>query len=225
LAEALLAAASTVLDEALKAGGDKERIAPLRQIPAPAANVRIDGGRSIAMLNALASLVDQMYFDGTSHSTTVAARARDLGTLLGVSGDLLEHLTLAGGLHDIGRAVLAPELFVSITPTKAERSLIQTHVVLGARLVSNAGFTEAAESIAGMHEWWDGHGEPHGKAGSAIPLGARILAVANAFETVVSGHGRGDSGLRAAVAAVIERRGRAFDPDVVDCLLDSLRAD
>lgn len=221
--EALVAAASTVLDEALKSGGDNERIAPLKPPSAPVANVRIDGGRSIAMLNALASMVDQMHFAGTSHSAIVAARTRGLGYSLGISGNALEQLTLAGGLHDIGRALLAPELFSSIAPTKAERSLIQTHVVLGGRLVSNAGFAEAAECIASMHEWWDGSGEPHGRSGSAIPLGARILAVANAFETVVGGHGRGDSGLRAAVTAVIEQRGQAFDPDVVDCLLDSLR--
>jgi HD-GYP domain-containing protein (c-di-GMP phosphodiesterase class II) len=223
--EALLAAASTVLDEALGSGGDNERIAPLRQRPAPAATVRIDGGRSIAMLNALASMVDQMYFAGTNHSAVVASRTREIGCLLGVSGDLLEHLTLAGALHDVGRAILAPELFMSITPTKAERSLIQTHVVLGARLVSNAGFGEAGDCIANMHERWEGGGEPHGKSGIGIPLGGRILAVANAFETVLGGHGRGDSGFRAAVTAVAEQRGGAFDPDIVDCLIGSLRTD
>ncbi|MEA2662201.1 MAG: hypothetical protein QOH08_1773, partial [Chloroflexota bacterium] len=220
--DALMRAASAALAEAFRAGGDCERTASPNQTP-DVPSTRIDGGRSIAMLNALATMVDQIYFAGTPHSEAVSARTREIGLRLGAPEDLLEQVTLAGVLHDIGRALLAPELFVSASPTTAERRLIQTHVVLGARLVSNAGFPEAADCIAAMHERWDGSGAPHGAAGIRIPLGARILATANAFETVLGGHGRGDSGLRAAITAVAEQRGKAFDPEVVDGLLDALR--
>ena len=100
-----------------------------------------------------------------------------------------------------------------------ELQAVLNHVVLGARLLDVCGFGAAAEIVRRMHERWDGTGFPEGLAGAEIPLGARVLAVANAFETVLNDLGRGDAGLGSAVATVRARRGSAFDPAIVDALL------
>jgi HD-GYP domain-containing protein (c-di-GMP phosphodiesterase class II) len=67
-----------------------------------------------------------------------------------------------------------------------------------------------------MHERVDGTGVPHGVSGDAIPIGARILAVANAFETILDGLGRGDVGVDAALDHLRAQRSRAFDARIVD---------
>lgn len=220
--EAIVAAATAALDEALATGAGEQIASPKSSAEYPQPGRR-DARRGVEMLKWLADLVDETFFAGTSHSAAVAARSREIALWSGTAPELVDQLTLAGRIHDIGRALLPQHLFLVAKPTTAERRLVQTHVVLGARLVAGAGFARAAECIAHMHERWDGTGEPKRLTAGAIPLGARILAVANAFETVLAGHGRGECGLRAAIAAVAAERGRAFDPDVVDALLASLR--
>jgi HD-GYP domain-containing protein (c-di-GMP phosphodiesterase class II) len=222
--DAVLEAATEALDEAIEMGGDCERVAAPKLHQVAISTGPVDAVRSIEMLRTLAEMIDKLYFAGTCHSGAVATRASDVAVRLGVPEALVSQIRLAGEFHDIGRALLTPDLFTTQVPTDAERRLVQTHVVLGARLVSNTGFEDAAECIAGMHERWDGSGQPLGQSGVVIPLGARILAAANAFETVLGGHGRGDRGLRAAVTAVVGARGQSLDPQVVDSLLASLRA-
>jgi HD-GYP domain-containing protein (c-di-GMP phosphodiesterase class II) len=219
--EAILAAATGALDEAVSMGGG-ERIAAPRPRDGHAGRDRADTRQNTTMLQWLADLIDEQHFAGTSHSAAVAARARETALRLGVAPDLVDHVTLAGRFHDVGRALLSPHLFATAAPTDTERRLVQTHVVLGARLVATAGLTGAAECIMHMHERWDGTGEPQQLAGADIPLGARILAAANAFETVLNGHGRGDRGLRAAITAISNARSEALDPDVAAALLGTI---
>jgi GGDEF domain-containing protein len=212
-----LATAAKALDEA-RVVGDCEVVA---QVAAPPSSRVQRSGALLEMLVTQADLIDHIFFDDRPHSEAVAQRARDLAIRMRSPNDLTEYVTLAGKLHEVGRALLSPHLFTTRSPTPDERRLAKTHVVLGARLVANSGFPRAAECIASMHEHWDGSGEPRRLAGAAIPVGSRILAVANTFEVVLNGLGRGDSGHEAAIAAVTAESGRALDPSIVDALLAS----
>jgi HD-GYP domain-containing protein (c-di-GMP phosphodiesterase class II) len=100
---------------------------------------------------------------------------------------------------------------------------IQHHPRIGANLLAPFAFLrEASVLIAHHHEWWDGSGYPYGIRGEFIPLGARILAVADAFEAI---HipGAWDRSMRDRVALRILRvaSGTQFDPYIVEILADS----
>jgi putative two-component system response regulator len=77
----------------------------------------------------------------------------------------------------------------------------------------------AREIVVSHHEWWDGTGYPRGLAGTAIPVGARVLAAVDAFESLVVGRPHQPPvPVEAALAVLDELRNRQFDPDVVDAL-------
>ena len=94
------------------------------------------------------------------------------------------------------------------------REMVQTRCDRGADIASMLGFTEATrEAIRTLDEHWDGHGMPEGLAGTAIPLLGRIVGLAQSVEVFA-----GTFGVDAAIAVAIERRGRWFDPTLVDAL-------
>ncbi len=94
------------------------------------------------------------------------------------------------------------------------REMAQTRCDRGADIASMLGFTEATrEAIRTLDEHWDGHGMPEGLAGTAIPLLGRIVGLAQSVEVFA-----GTFGVDAAIAVAIERRGRWFDPTLVDAL-------
>src|SRR4029453_17122195 len=115
--------------------------------------------------------------------------------------------------------------------TAAQKHQVQRHVELGDRVLEHlmtigAEGMEPLETMQGVreivmshHEWWDGTGYPRGLRGTAIPVGARVLAAVDAFESVVTGRPhRHSESIDSAIGILIELRERQFDPDVVDAL-------
>ena len=101
------------------------------------------------------------------------------------------------------------------------REMVQTRCDRGADIASMLGFTGATrEAIRTLDEHWDGHGMPEGLSGTAIPLLGRIVGLAQSVEVFASGFG-----VDAAIAVAIERRGRWFDPALVDALKSFARDD
>jgi HD-GYP domain-containing protein (c-di-GMP phosphodiesterase class II) len=155
------------------------------------------------------------------HSTGTAAIAGLIGQGLRLSDSQLHDLKLAALLHDIGLLMLPPELLEdgkAIDP--ASYVAIQNHSRLGANLLEPFAFLhDASILIAHHHEWWDGFGYPYGLRGEFIPLGARILAVADAFEAIQVPNAP-DRGLRNHIALRILHvaSGTQFDPTVVATL-------
>lgn len=155
------------------------------------------------------------------HATRTATVAILIGEALALDAAALHHLKLAALLHDIGLLMLPDHLRQGPAlrdPTSYVA--IQHHPRLGANLLEPFGFLrESSVLIAHHHEWWDGSGYPYGIRGEFIPLGARILAVADAFEAI---HvpGAWDRSMRDRVALRILRvaSGTQFDPAVVDVL-------
>jgi len=125
-----------------------------------------------------------------AHGDRTARFAVALGTALGLEGTALIELQHAGLLHDIGKLTVPDTLLRKKEPLTAdEYVLVQSHPRAGARLLESFPVLHGpAILIAHHHEHWNGSGYPFGLRGEMIPLGSRILAVADAFDALTSGH-------------------------------------
>jgi HD-GYP domain-containing protein (c-di-GMP phosphodiesterase class II) len=125
---------------------------------------------------------------------------------------------MAGRLHDIGKVVVPEAVLLKDGPlTEGEWALIRMHPAVGADVVEKVPALRAlAPMIRGHHERWDGKGYPDGLAGDQIPLGGRILAVADAYVTMTVGRPYRPA-FHASWALEELRRGSGsqFDPAVV----------
>lgn len=120
------------------------------------------------------------------HGRRTAAIALLIGQAVGLAHDELHQLKLAALLHDIGLLMLPPHFAEIQDPLEPESYVaIQNHSRLGAMLLEPFSFlSEASILIAHHHERWDGSGYPYGIRGRFIPLGARILSIADAFDAI-----------------------------------------
>ena len=157
------------------------------------------------------------------HQRRTAAVATVIGQAVALDRDEMHHLKLAALLHDIGLLMLPPHLmFMSCTDSLEPESYvaIQNHSRLGATLLEPFSFLRGASIlIAHHHERWDGSGYPYGIRGEFIPLGTRILSMADAFEAIQV-PGVSDQAVRDRIALRILRvaAGTQFDPHLVSIL-------
>jgi diguanylate cyclase (GGDEF)-like protein/PAS domain S-box-containing protein/putative nucleotidyltransferase with HDIG domain len=137
---------------------------------------------------ALAATVDARDPYTYGHSKRVAALSQMIGRAIGLSTDELTNLHAAGLLHDIGKVGVPDSILTKpAKPTKDEWKLIREHSSEGARIVSHT------RELAGLipmirhhHEWYNGSGYPDGLRGEDIPLGARIISIADAYDTMTT---------------------------------------
>ncbi len=164
------------------------------------------------------------------HSVRVAGAAAQIGALLNIwAGQTLVDLPtlqVAGLLHDVGKLALPAALLAKAAPpTSLEWALLRLHPEVGAFLLAPwPGLAPIQSLVRTHHERWDGRGYPQGLAGSAIPLGARILAVADAWDSMRTP--RPYQAARPAAVALAElnrESGRQFDPVVVQGALGVFR--
>jgi putative nucleotidyltransferase with HDIG domain len=160
------------------------------------------------------------------HSKRVAHYARLLSEKMRLSREERDKVELAALLHDIGVVGLDPIFFGEIKPlSKEERKIIENHVKVGASLLKKAGFPESITSyILYHHERYNGSGYPEGLKGKEIPLGARIIAVADAFDAITGEGVKKASSIRKAFEILKREKGTKFDPLVVDALLDMYKS-
>ncbi len=155
------------------------------------------------------------------HGRHTAHIALMIGQTMTLDVDALHHLKLAAFLHDIGLLMLSPCLTGNRAPLEPESYLaLQHHARLGANLLEPLLFLrEASVLIAHHHERWDGSGYPYGIRGTYIPLGARILALADAFDAIrVPGSSDRVGRNRVAVRILRVAAGTQFDPELVSLL-------
>lgn len=169
---------------------------------------------------ALASLVDIMelrepYTAG--HSERVAAVARILALRLGLTGEEADLVETAGRVHDLGKMAVSSAML-----DEAGWREMRKHPETGAAIVERfAGYAGCAELVLHHHEQWDGSGYPSGLAGDQIPLGARILAVADTFDVLTSARPyRSAKGRDAALRILQDGAGSQWDPRVVRALVE-----
>jgi diguanylate cyclase (GGDEF)-like protein len=186
------------------------------------------GGQSselrLAAVMVLAETLDLRDAGTAQHSRTVGAYARHTAMALGFDPDRVQRIHAAGVLHDLGKLGIADATLHKPGALDAgEWKEIQRHPEIGALILEHAGLPDIAAWVIAHHERIDGCGYPKRIAGEEIPLEARILAVADAYEAMIADRPYRD-GLPAESAREELTRcaGTQFDPVVVEAFLAAL---
>jgi len=159
--------------------------------------------------------------DGRGHAVRVARLAIAIGEELGLDDDALDVLEHGALLHDIGKLTMPAAILSKPAPLDdAEWQIMRTHPQAGYDLLkSQPRFAGAAEMVLSHHEAWDGSGYPRQLLGDDIPLGARILAVADAYDSMTQPHTQRPAMSPLLAMQEIERcRGHQFDPRCAESL-------
>jgi putative nucleotidyltransferase with HDIG domain len=170
-------------------------------------------------LTALARTIDAKSAWTAGHSERVTQVALKIGSAMDLSPRELQVMHRGGLLHDIGKIGTAPEILDK--PGKLdsqEMQHMQDHVRLGVRILEPiAAFTEALPIVAQHHEWFNGGGYPAGLAGEEISLHARIFAVADCYDAMVSDRPyRKGMPKKEVIEMLRKKSGIQFDPNVID---------
>jgi putative nucleotidyltransferase with HDIG domain len=154
------------------------------------------------------------------HSLSVSKLAWSMARLLRLQPTVVEDAALVGVLHDVGMRELEDRrMYRHPSPGSEERRRFREHVVAGERLVRRVGLDTVAEAIRHHHERWDGGGYPDRLAGSDIPLLARLVHVAEVYDTLTSPSSyRSSVGPERAISVLRAAAGQQFDPDLVEVL-------
>ena len=174
-------------------------------------------------MEVFASLLELRAPGEAAHARRVAALGRDLARAVGLGEREREDVYLAGVLHDIGKIALPDALLQRPhhALSEAEQEEVRRHVLVGCRaLMTLEPLEGAVQLVRAHHERWDGSGYPEGLRGEAIPLGARVLHVADAYDAMVGGGLTGEPlSEEEACRRLREEAGRRFDPRVVEAFL------
>lgn len=178
-------------------------------------------------VTALAFTIDAKDHYTQGHSQSVSRLAAQIGQQLGLSKDELEEIRLAGILHDIGK-IGVPESVLNkpacLTPEEYE--LMKTHSTLGERILMPLkvkAIGRIGKMVRHHHERVDGKGYPDGLAGEQIPIGARIITIADCYDTLISERAyKKASPLEEAVLELQKGKGTQFDASLLDAFLNSM---
>jgi diguanylate cyclase (GGDEF)-like protein/putative nucleotidyltransferase with HDIG domain len=155
-----------------------------------------------------------------AHSQAVARLAESIARTMGLDVEVVEQVRLAGLLHDLGKIAIPDRILQKpgrLDPD--ELRVMREHPVLGARLLEGLGVSPVDRWILHHHERWDGSGYPLGLAGEEIPLGSRIILVADAFDAMTSDRCYRAAGTASAAIAELRKRcWTQFDARVVAAL-------
>jgi two-component system cell cycle response regulator len=152
------------------------------------------------------------------HANAVADLARAVAEALGLDGEDGELVVRAAELHDVGKVAVPDAILAKPGPLdEAERAFMERHTVIGEAIVEAApALAPVAALVRASHERWDGAGYPDGLAAEAIPLGARIVAVCDAYSAMVQARPYGPVLDEAEALDELRRcAGSQFDPRVV----------
>jgi HD-GYP domain-containing protein (c-di-GMP phosphodiesterase class II) len=154
------------------------------------------------------------------HAHRVREYATELGRRMGLRPGEVATLRRAAFVHDVGKIGIADAVLLkqaALTP--AETAQMRRHPEIGWRILWRLDdVEEIGDIVLSHHERCDGHGYPDGLKGTAIPLGARIMSVGDAFDAIPSGNAyRRAMPLRAALREIERCAGMQFDPDIVRC--------
>lgn len=183
-------------------------------------------------LTWLATLFDHVSRDDSGlgdHCRRVSSLAMQMTrSVSGEGHELLDVMVTASRVHDIGK--LAIPVMILDKPgrlTNQETMIVRRHAVIGASLLTLFGATPAVTAIVRHHhEWWNGAGYPDGLAGEAIPLGARIIAICDAFDAMTSDRPyRRARTIDEALHELEQCAGMQFDPDLVRRAAEQFQAE
>lgn len=227
--EALVGAADDALYAAKELGRDRTVIYS-REVAGILTPIDLPNGprnEHLATVLALAEALDVRDAATARHSETVGKYAELIAREIGLPPDVVGRMRLAGMLHDIGKIAVSNLLLTKPEPLNHDEWIeMRRHAEIGARILSNARLADIGEWVLAHHERPDGDGFPFGIANGDIPLQARILAVADAYEAMTS-----DRAYKSAMSPEDARNelrrcaGSQFDPRIVEALILALDND
>ena len=159
--------------------------------------------------------------DTAQHSSRVGRYCGNIAREIGLSPSHAERLSMAGILHDVGKAVLPQSILRKPGPLdECEWAQMRRHPELGARMIVQEGLGDVRSWMLAHHERPDGLGYPLGLCEGEIPFEAKVLAVADAYEAMTSDRVyRPALGSQAAREELQRGRGTQFDPQVVEAFI------
>ena len=179
-------------------------------------------------IKALAEALETKDFETKGHSDRTVAHALNIAKRIGLSEQEQEWIQYAAILHDIGKIGIPEQILKKpgkLTPEEYE--VMKQHPVYGAQIVRQIKFlNHVVPLVQADHERWDGKGYPDGLKGEQIPLGARIVALVDAYDAMTSDRVyRKAPGKSFAIEEMERCSGTQFDPHIVGVFLEILRKD
>jgi putative two-component system response regulator len=188
----------------------------------PGAGAPLDPPRTIEFLEVLAETIETKDRFMRGHARRVALYAGLMADRLCLSAQDHEHVRIAAFLHDLGKVGVPTDLLLRAGALDIkERHLVEQHPEIGARLLKPLDIPAAIPlAIRHHHEWWDGSGYPDGLSGEEIPLSARIIGVADAFDAMSCDRPYRRALDRRVISDEFQRfSGTQFDPNLAKELL------
>lgn len=181
----------------------------------------------IGAARALAEAVDVRDSYVAGHSQRTGALAEQVARMMDLPEDQIQDIRYGAILHDVGKLSVPDAILKKIGPLSAEEwKVIRRHTIAGARILSPVTrLARAAEIVRYHHERWDGTGYPEGLRGEAIPLGARIVAVVDAYTAMIDERTyRRALTPEEAIEELQRQAGTQFDPTVVAAFLRAVKS-
>jgi diguanylate cyclase (GGDEF)-like protein len=180
-----------------------------------------------AAISSLAAAVDAKDRYTHGHSERVTLYALEMAQHLEMTAESQEALRIAGMLHDLGKIGVPDAILNKVgSLTQDERKTIQQHTSVGGNILQRAPQLDVIiPGVLFHHERWDGAGYPDGLSGDGIPLIARILALADAFDAMTSDRPyRKAMSVEAALIEVRANAGKQFDPELAETFVQAMTA-
>jgi putative nucleotidyltransferase with HDIG domain len=178
-------------------------------------------------VTSLAFAIDAKDHYTQGHSQKVSAYASLIADALGLNDLEIEEIRLGGVLHDIGKVAIPENILNKNGPLNPDEwDTMKSHVTFGAKILEPlTPLARIREMVLHHHEFFDGSGYPHGMSGEAIPLGARIIAVADAYDTITSDRTYKKARPAAEALMELERCANAqFDAKVVNAFVRIMKS-
>jgi diguanylate cyclase (GGDEF)-like protein len=176
----------------------------------------------LSTVEALANALEVNGEYTSAHARYITDLALKVGTELGLEQEALKRLELGALFHDIGKIGIPSRILTKTgSLTEKERAIVETHPILGERILAPIEQLEEVRSIVrSAHEHYDGGGYPDRLAGTEIPLESRIVLACDAFHAMTTDRPyRKALGVEEARRRLVEASGSQFDPQIVDALL------
>ena len=171
--------------------------------------------------DALVAVMSACAPDLYAHARRVARLATATARTMDLPPHLVEQIEQAALLHDIGKLAFSEHGDQAPGPDELQAVLVRQHVRIGFDVLSIVPPLRSVASIViAVHERWDGFGYPAGLRGTEIPVAARLIAIADAYEVLTSAHVyRGGMSRDEANTEIVRGAGTYFDPDIVHAWL------